>query len=161
MAVFILPAAAAGQKMLSHYGSWEVWVDSENGQKICYMANRSPIKQEPLGKKIRRDSFFALVTDRPADHTKDVFSYVAGYKYKEHADAKAIIDGVVFPLSVQDDTAWSPDTPTDNKIIRAMSKGKTLTISGVSRRGTNTVDTFSLAGSAQAHEAISKECGQK
>jgi hypothetical protein len=34
-----------------------------------------------------------------------------------------------------------------------------MTVKGMSKRGTLTTDTFSLKGSGEAYDAVSKECG--
>lgn len=149
-------AFADDTKEIGAFGDWTAYSFTENGSKVCYMASK-PAKAE--GKYARRGDVFALVTHRPDEGTKNVFSYITGYPYKSGSDAGVRVDGRDFSLFTQDETAWAPDAATDNKIIEAIRKGSSMIVKGVSTRGTETADTFSLKGSGAAHDAISRECG--
>lgn len=151
----IAGAQAAEPKLIATHGKWSAYVFVENGSKVCYMAS-IPVKDE--GDYTRRGAIYALITNRPAEGTKNVFSYIAGYPYKPGSDATVKIDSNVFTLFTQDDTAWAPDGAVDEKITAAMRKGTSLVVKGSSSRGTTTTDTFSLEGSGAAHDAITKEC---
>jgi hypothetical protein len=145
-------------KLVATYSKWSVYVFTENGKKVCYMLAQP---ETPEGKYTRRGKIYALITNRTADGSKNVFNYIAGYPYKPGSDATIKIDDQSFTLFTQDDTAWAPDATTDEKITQAMGKGKTMIVKGTSARGTSTTDTYSLAGSGAAHQAMGKECGSK
>lgn len=147
---------AAEPKLISTHGKWSAYMFVENGNKVCYIASE-PVKDE--GAYARRGQIYALITNRPAEGSKNVFSYIAGYPYKPATDATVKINDTVFTLFTQDDTAWAPDAATDEKITEALRKGSSLVVKGTSARGTPTVDTFSLDGSGSAHDAMTKECG--
>ncbi|PJB69692.1 MAG: hypothetical protein CO093_09870 [Alphaproteobacteria bacterium CG_4_9_14_3_um_filter_47_13] len=151
-------AMAAEPRLLGKYSDWEAYVFMEGDNKVCYMASQ-PAKSE--GNYTRRGDVFALITHRPAEGSKNVFSYITGYSYKQGSDATAKIDSTSFTLFTQDETAWAPDAATDNKISEAIKKSSKMVIKGVSSRETATTDTFSLKGSSAAYEAISKECNVK
>lgn len=116
-----------------------------------------PENQE--GDYSKRGEIFALITHRPAEGTKNVFSYITGYTYKAGSDATVDIDSDHFVLFTQDDTAWAPDAETDEKISQGIRKGTKMTVRGTSSRDTQTEDTFSLKGSSGAYDKISEECG--
>ena len=149
-------AQASEPRLIGTYGDWSAYVFMEDGGKVCYMASR-PQKAE--GNYTRRGDVFALVTDRPAEGTKNVFSYMTGYGYKPGSDVSVQIGSDRFILFTQDETAWAPDAATDNRITDSIKKGSSMVVKGTSSRGTLTTDTFSLKGSSTAHDAISKECG--
>lgn len=153
-----VPALAADSEMIATHGKWSVFRVKEGGAKVCYMASE-PAKDE--GDYTRRGPIHALVTNRPAEGTKNVFSYIAGYPYKPGSDATVKIGKDSFTLFTQDDTAWAPDAATDEKLIEAIRKGSTMVVRGVSSRGTATTDTFDLTGSGAAHDAMTKECASK
>jgi hypothetical protein len=153
-----VPARAADPTRIGEFGDWAAYSFKEDGNKVCYISG-TPGKKE--GKYKVRGDVFALITDRPAESTKDVFSYIAGYSYKPGSDVKVKVNGQTFTLFTQDETAWAPDAATDAKIAQALRKGSTMVVTGTSSRGTVTTDTFSLSGSAAAHDAMSKECGVK
>lgn len=153
------PAYAGGEpKLLATEGKWSAYSFIENKKKVCYILSQ-PEKAE--GKYGSRGEIYALITNRPADGSKNVFSYIAGYPYKPGSDVTVKIDGQSFTLFTQDDTAWAPDAATDSKIAEAMNKGATMVVTGVSARGTNTLDTYSLEGSGAAHKAMVAECEAK
>ena len=151
-------AVAAEPRSLGKYSDWEAFVFMEEGNKVCYMASQ-PKKAE--GNYTRRGDIFALITHRPSENTKNVFSYIAGYPYKPGSDATIKVNGSTFNLFTQDETAWAPDTVTDNKLADAVKRGSNMIVKGTSTRGTLTTDTFGLSGSSAAYDAISKECGVK
>ena len=151
-------ALAAEPTLIGNYSDWSAYVFKENGNKVCYMASQ-PKKAE--GNYSRRGEVFALITHRPAEGTKNVFSYIAGYGYKPGSDATVKIDGNRYTLFTQDETAWAPDAAMDDKLATALRSGSNMVVTGSSSRGTMTTDTFSLKGSSAAHEAISKECAVK
>jgi hypothetical protein len=147
---------AGEPRLLKAYGDWEAYFFEEGGSKVCYMAAK-PKKNE--GEYKARGDIHALITHRPGEGSRNVFSYIAGYSYKPASDATIEIDGQKFVLFTKDDTAWAVDAEDDDKIAAAIRSGTNMTISGVSSRGTKTKDTYSLSGSSGAYERISKECG--
>ena len=148
-------ATAAEPRLLGTYSDWSAYAFTEGDNKVCYMASQ-PAKAE--GNYTRRGEVFALITHRPAEGTRNVFSYITGYPYKPGSDAMVKIGGTNFTLFTQDETAWAADAVADNKIAATIKRGSKMIIKGTSGRGTLTTDTFSLKGSSAAHEAISKEC---
>lgn len=152
------PAFADEPKLISTHGDWTAYTFKENGGTVCYMASQ-PKKSEGAYKK--RDQVFALITHRPSENTKNVFSFISGYTYKPGASVTLQLDDKTYTLFTNKDMAWAKDADTDNKITEAMRKGSKMVIKGESARGTKTVDNFSLKGSGGAHEAIGKACGVK
>lgn len=146
---------AAEPRLMGTYGDWLAYSFVESGNKVCYMASK-PKKDE--GKYSRRGEIFALVTHRPAEGTKDVFSYIAGYDYKSGGDVTVEVNGKRFVLFTQDDTAWTPDAETDARLSKAIRAGSKMIVKGTSSRGTATKDTFSLKGSTAAYKKITSEC---
>lgn len=153
--VFSPAAYASEPTLLSTHDAWSAYTFKENGNTVCYMASE-PIKEE--GNYSRRGKIYALITNRPAEGSKNVFSYIAGYPYKEASEAILQIDGTKFSLFTQDESAWAPDAETDGRIANAVRQGSKMIVKGTSRRGTLTTDTFSLKGSSAALDAITKAC---
>ena len=63
-----------------------------------------------------------------------------------------------FELFTTGETAWAASAEDDNKIIAAMKRGAEAYMSGVSSRGTNPRDKFSLLGFTAALEDAEKRC---
>ncbi len=151
-----IAAHAAEPKAIGEFGDWIAYVYMEENNKVCYMVGK-PSKEE--GNYTKRGSVYALITHRPAEKSKNVFSFVAGYPYKTGSEVTVSIGSQRFKLFTQNETAWAPDSATDNKLVAAIRSGNQMVINGVSAQGTATTDTFGLKGSSAAHAAISKECG--
>ncbi len=149
-------ASAQTPNLIGNFGDWAAYSFTENGNKVCYMVSQ-PKKAE--GNYSKRGDVFALITHRPSENTKNVFSYITGYTYKDGSDVTVDVNNQKFTLFTQKDMAWAPDQDSDNKIADAVRKGVNLVVKGTSSRGTLTEDTFSLKGSGGAHDAISKDCG--
>ena len=142
-------------RLLVKHGDWSAYMFMENGNKVCYMIS------EPLSAKgnyTRRGKIYALVTHRPAEGTRDVFSYITGYTYKSGSEANVNIDGRKFSLFTQDETAWAPDATSDQALAKAIRDGAKMTVTGTSSRGTLTTDSFGLKGSTKAYQRITNEC---
>lgn len=159
LGLFMVSAASASHagepRLIGTYGDWSSYVYIEDGNKVCYMASQ-PTKDE--GNYTRRGEIFALLTHRPSEGTRNVFSYITGYPYKPGSDATVEIKGKRYVLFTQDDTAWAPDSETDEELSKSIRAGSRMIVKGTSARGTKTTDTFSLRGSSAAHDAITKEC---
>ncbi|MBL0012087.1 MAG: hypothetical protein IPP22_16345 [Nitrosomonas sp.] len=159
-AVFTLcnSVQATEPKLIGEHGDWTAYMFMENNNKVCYMVSKF---KKSEGNYSKRGDVFALITHRPADKSKNVFSYIAGYAYKPGSEATVIVNNQSFRLFTQDDSAWASDEATDNKITDGIRRGNSLVIKGASARGTETIDTFGLSGSSSAYKAISSECGVK
>ncbi len=157
LVLLALPSVSfAGEpRLMATYGDWEVYVFFEGGNKVCYIASQP--KQEE-GDYTKRGQPFALITNRPAENTSDVFSYITGYSYKAGSDALMEIDDQTFKLFTQDENAWAPDSKMDRAIAEAIKSGTNMVVKGTSSRGTLTTDVYGLSGSSKAYERMNDEC---
>jgi invasion protein IalB len=152
-------SSAPQPKILDHFNAWTVYRHFEGRDKpVCYMA-APPVKSD--GKYAKRDQPFFMITNRPAENSFNVVSFIAGYDYDVRKPVMLKIDDTDFVLVPNKDMAWAPDQNADNRVSDAIQRGKTMTIIGMSSRGTKTEDTFDLSGSAKAFDAISDACTKK
>ena len=61
-------------------------------------------------------------------------------------------------MYTQNDGAWIKNVAEEARLIDAMRKGADLTVKGTSTRGTQSTDTYSLKGLAQAMDRVAQEC---
>lgn len=158
MAFLLVPAvgfAASPKSLLKRPRHWAAFIIKERGGTACYMVGR-PISSKPSN--VKRDKVWILITHRPYSKSRNVISVFAGYPYKTDSDAKVTIDKKTYSLFTKDETAWTKDGSTDATMVEAMRAGSKLRVEGVSKRGTKTVDTFTLKGFSRAHDAIGKAC---
>lgn len=135
---------------------WHAFQYMENGNRVCYMASR-PTDEE--GDYARRGDVFVLVTHRPAEDSRDVVSFIAGYSYREDSEVTVTIGSETFRLFTEDDTAWARDEATDRRMVAAMKRGADMVVRGTSSRGTLTTDTYSLFGFTATYNEITEACG--
>ncbi len=148
----------AKTKVLGTFQDWKAFSYEENGQKVCYISSQ-PKKISPKGKA--RGDAYILVTHRPAEKSFGVVSITAGYTYKKDSEVQVKIDRNNFKLFTDGDTAWARDESSDKAVSTALKSGKSMTVKGVSSRGTKTSDSYSLSGAGPAYAAINEACGAK
>lgn len=149
-------ARAEDPELIGRHGEWMAYKFMESGNKVCYMASQP---KSSKGNYKKRGDVFALITHRPSENTKNVFSFITGYTFKPESDVTITVGSQDFKLFTDNDRAWTPDDVADTALTNAMRKGSKMVVKGVSSHGTQTTDTFSLKGAGAAYDAISKECG--
>jgi len=156
------PVLAQTPKSLGTFDSWIAVELPEKSSKVCYMVAR-PAKSQPEGAK--RGDILLTITHRPAAKQRDEVSFQSGYPYKAGAPVTVEIEKKKFELftktEADPDSAWSRDAAMDKALVEAMRGGKTVVVKGTSLRGTETADSFSLAGFTKAYAEIGKACGVK
>jgi hypothetical protein len=148
--------SAQGIQRLGEFEDWSAYQFTESGNVACYMAS---VPKKAEGNYTKRGDVFAIVTHRPAESRRDEVSFIAGYGFKKDSFVEVKIGEEVFKLFTQDDGAWAPDKEADAALVAAMIKGRGMVVNGMSARGTETVDTYSLSGFTKAYQAINKACG--
>lgn len=152
----VLPAWAQEPTPIDTHRDWHTYKFEENGKLVCYMATQ-PTKEE--GDYTQRGDVYLMVTHRPAENSRDVVSVITGYTYGPDSDVEVDIGDSKFSLFTAENTAWADDEATDREMIAAMRAGSSMTVKGVSNRGTVTTDTYSLLGFTAAHNEITRVCG--
>lgn len=152
-------AAAAAPQVLGEYGDWVAYYYRDSAGAVCYMAS-TPKKDE--GKYTKRGDIYAVVTHRPSEKSFDVVNFNAGYNFKSGARVSVKIGAKTFDkIFTSGDKAWATSEKTDKEMVDAMKRGTRMVVHGVSAKGTQTKDTYSLSGFASAYRAISNKCKVK
>ncbi|MBO5442715.1 MAG: invasion associated locus B family protein [Alphaproteobacteria bacterium] len=150
---------AATQQMIGEYDDWVAYYHKDAGGIVCYMAS-APKRDE--GKYTKRGDIYAVVTHRPGEKSFDVVNFVAGYTFKPGSKVTVKIGKTTISrLFTSEDKAWAVSDKVDKELVNAMKKGERMIVHGVSSKGTNTKDTYSLAGFTGAYKAISSKCKKK
>ncbi len=156
--LLIAGAPLAFADSLGVYGDWSAFKTAESGGNVCYIG-AEPEKAE--GDYDNRGEIYLLVTQRPGVKELDVVSVRAGYKYRPGSDVAVKIGSSSFSLFTAEGHAWARDTETDKTLVKAMKRGDRMVIRGVSWRGTETTDTYSLKGFTAAYKKSRSACGLK
>jgi hypothetical protein len=150
-----IPGAGHAAERVAQFEKWEVVTFEEGGATGCYIMAR-PDKEE--GNYTDRGPVAAFVTHRPAAGEIGVVSIAVGYAFDPVSTPRIEIGGQSFNLFAQGENAWAHDED-DPKIVAAMKAGNDMVVVGVSARGTETRDTYSLIGFTRATEAAAEACG--
>src|SRR5262245_11141442 len=154
------PPAVPGQpqpQLLGQYGDWGAYAATPGGRKICFVIAKPASAQTTPPNRPRNPVYF-FITSRPSENVRNEVSTVVGYTLKPNSDATAEVGGTSFTMYTQNDGAWIKNVADEARMVEAMPKGADLVIKGMSGRGTQTTDTYSLKGLAQALDRIAQEC---
>jgi hypothetical protein len=147
---------AAEPSSVGKYGDWEAFTYRSQDTRVCYIFS-APKKSE-AAKKVKRDPMYFMVTHWPGRNVRGQVSTIIGYAFKDSAPVKLSVDEKEFKLFASGDTAWADRAEVDAAIVEAMKAGGSLTVVGTSMRGTETTDTYSLAGLSDAIAKIDATC---
>ena len=158
---FLSSSGAVAQKdepnLLGTYTDWAAYFAVPGGKKVCFALSKPTLsKTEPAGRK--RDQAFLFVSTRPAESVRNEVSLIIGYPFKPSSDATAEVGTAKFVMQTQNDGAWFKNTTEETRFIDAMRKGADLIVKGMSGRGTQSTDQFSLKGLSQALDRANQEC---
>ena len=141
---------------LQTFERWATYTyNTAAGAKVCYAATQ-PTETAPQG--VNRDPVFMFITNRPKEGVKHEVSVITGYPYKEGSKTTVKIGDATFSMYTKDQGAWVDNAAEESRFIAAMKGGSDMVITGTSRRGTVTTDTYSLKGVTAALKRIDGEC---
>ncbi len=149
------PAYAQTAKLLETFRDWQVFVHEANDEKVCFAAS-APKEKKPAG--VNRGSVFLYLTTWQRDNVRNELSVKIGYTFQPESVPVVTVGSDTFELYSKDDKAFMRDPAEERKLIDAMRRGSTLTMTGLSSRGTKTDDSYSLFGLTAALEHIEKAC---
>jgi len=155
------PAAAvaggAEPTLIGQFGTWGAYSATPNGKKVCFaLAKPSSSKTNPPNRP--RDPAYAFVSTRPGEKVNNEVSVMIGYALKPGSESSVEVGGAAFAMYTQGDGLWIKNAAEEERMVEAMRKSADLVVKGVSAKGTETTDTFSLKGLAQALDRIAQDC---
>jgi hypothetical protein len=143
--------------LLSQNADWGAYTAEPGGNKICF-AIAKPTTAETKPPNRPRNQPYMFITTRPADKVVNEVSIEIGYPFKTGSEANVQVGGTTFALYTQGDGAWIKNTAEEAHLVDVMRQGDTAVVKGESSRGTQTTDTYSLKGLAEALDRIGQEC---
>jgi hypothetical protein len=154
------PAAVAGgaePTLIGQFGTWGAYTATPNGKKVCFaLAKPSSSKTNPPNRP--RDPAYAFVSTRPAEKVVNEVSVMIGYTLKPGSESTLEVGGAAYAMYTQGDGLWIKNAAEEERMVEAMRKGAEVTVKGMSAKGTETTDTFSLKGLAQALDRLAQDC---
>ena len=152
-------AAAGGAEpaLIGQYGSWGAYMAMPNGRKVCFaLAKPASSKTNPPNRP--RDPAYAFVSTRPAEKVVNEVSIMIGYALKPGSESSLEVGGSVYAMYTQGDGLWIKNAAEEEQMVSAMRKSAEATVKGISAKGTETTDVFSLKGLSQALDRLAQDC---
>jgi hypothetical protein len=155
LALAASPACAQNAKLVQTFENWQVFVHDAPGDKVCFAAAQ-PKSMEP--KTAKRGPVYLYLTTWQKDGVRNEVSVKLGYPIKPDAKTSMVVGTLEFELYPKDDKGFLKDPAEERKLLDAMKKATTVTVKGVSGRGTATVDQYELAGIGAALTELASVC---
>jgi hypothetical protein len=148
--------AAPEPTSLGAFVDWEAYSYSTAKAPVCYIIAKPTSSQSSRNSK--RDQVYFMVTHWPGRKVFGEVSTIIGYPFKEGSEAKLQVGEESYELPTNGDSAWVKMPRDEAQIIAALKDGRSLKVKGISWKGTETTDTYSLAGFSAAYERINEAC---
>ena len=157
------PAPAVGvgggaePTLIGQFGSWGAYSATPGGRKICFaLAKPSSSKTNPPNRP--RDPAYVFVSTRPAEKVSNEVSVSIGYHLKPGSEGSLEVGSAKYAMYTQGDGLWIKNAAEEAQMVEALKRGADVTVKGVSAKGTETTDVFSLKGLAQALDRVLQDC---
>ena len=153
------PAIAGGAEptLIGQFGTWGAYTATPNGKKVCFaLAKPASSKTNPPNRP--RDPAYAFVSTRPSEKVVNEVSIMIGYALKPGSDSTLEVGGASYAMYGQGDGLWIKNAAEEERMVDAMRKAADATVKGVSAKGTETTDVFSLKGLSQALDRLAQDC---
>jgi invasion associated locus B (IalB) protein len=148
---------SAEPTLIGQYGTWGAYTATPNGRKVCFaLAKPSSSKTNPPNRP--RDPAYAFVSSRPAEKVVNEVSIMIGYALKPGSESSLEVGGSAYAMYTQGDGLWIKNAAEEEQMVSAMRKSAEVTVKGVSAKGTETTDVFSLKGLSQALDRLAQDC---
>ena len=151
----LVPSKAENIKKIGKFKDWQTIVFVEPAGTVCF-AQSSPVLQAPKSNKREAKLF---VTFRPGDKVADEISASPGYEFNKNNSVTAISgkNKIKFDI-MQQGFAWIADNKIEKKMVKLMTTGSRIMITGYNEKGSQTIDHYSLLGFTKAYSAAKKAC---
>jgi hypothetical protein len=143
--------------LLGQYGEWGAYTASPGGKKVCF-AIAKPTSSQTNPPDRPRNPTYMFISSRPAEKVSNEVSIIIGYPFKPGSEASAAVGSTTYALYTQQHGAWIKNAAEEAQMVDAMRAGQSAVVKGASAKGTQSTDTFSLKGLAQALDRVGQEC---
>lgn len=152
------------EERIAGHRDWSVYEHGSGSSRVCWVATtpKEPWRARRNGRdvtsSVRRGEIFLNVAVRPGQGVSNEPSFVAGYPLDPDRPVEVEIGGDDFRMFSEGENAWLENPDADADMVAAMRRGIEAVVTGVSTRGTTTIDTFSLLGFTDALETARARC---
>lgn len=154
-------AAQATFESVATQRDWFVFEAGSGRDRVCWIVSKPKSSAARRGNQtvqVSRGDMYLMVSNRPGAGVRNEVSTIIGYTFRQGSEVRVDIGNDRFTLFTDDDKAWAEDAAADARLIEAMKRGAEAVVTGVSSRGTTTIDTYSLLGFTAALDDAEARC---
>lgn len=155
---FLMTSSSMGHAaamVMKEFKSWSLHQSRDATHNICYVISK-PTSKKP--RNANRAAIVFYISAWPKDGVRNQVSVKLGYPINPKKSVTAKVGSDVFKLTARDERAYIYDATQELKLVEAMKTGNTVVITATSKRGTTTIDTYSLNGISAALKALTDDC---
>jgi len=155
---FLITATAAFAQTpnsLGQFNDWTAWSYPGDKGTVCFI-HSVPKKEAPSNLNHGKVAFF--VRTSPSENIGHEANFVVGYPFEDKSTVTVDIDGKKFTMFTKGDSAWLLNAAEEPELFAAMKAGRSMKITGTSRRGNETNYEYSLSGVTAASNKVSATC---
>ena len=141
-------ASAQTPTQIKQNKAWGAFSYQGSDGKVCYVLSipTEKLPAELNGRAVDHGDVFFMLTQHPGQNVSLEPQFKTGYPMQDNSKVVLNIDGKEFSMFTRGPNAWL-ETPTmEPAVVSAMKAGSKMSISAVSRRGTQTSYAYSLSG---------------
>lgn len=146
--------AAAEPKAVGKFRDWSVFTEERGGDLVCYAVTEASSKAPT---SVRHGDIWYYVTSWKSGQAKNQPSFKAGFDLSARTAPKTTVGRSSWQMFSSGNEGFADDAD-DPRIVDALRKGSSLTVTAQSSRGTNVTYRFSLSGSADAIARAEEAC---
>jgi hypothetical protein len=142
------PAHAQTPTQIKQHKAWGAFSYQGSDGKVCYVLS-IPTDKLPVelnGRAVDHGDVFFMLAQHPGQNVRLEPQFTAGYPFKEESKVVLDIDGKKFSMFTRGQNAWLENPAQETTVVAAMKAGAKMSVSAVSRRGTQTSYAYSLSG---------------
>jgi len=141
--LFSATAFAQAPTRIKQHNAWGAYTHTGGSGKICYVLS-IPTQKEPSDRD-HGDVFF-MVAKHPGQGSNLEPQFTVGYPFADNSKVTLNIDGKKFAMFTKGSNAWMENPAEEPTVVAAMRAGSKMSVTGQSRRGTETRYAYSLSG---------------
>ena len=160
--VFVLAAltaapalAQSAPKVVGTHSDWAVYTRGSGGERICFVLSEAQAKSPS---SVNHGDIYFMVSNWKNGAATEQPSFLAGYELKPTRAPKAQVGSTSVTMFASNNEAFVSEGVDERKLVSKMRAGSTLTVSAMSKRGTQTRYTFSLKGVTAALRQAKSSC---
>lgn len=154
VAAVMAGSAAAEAKAVGRFKDWAVFTEEKGDDLVCYATTQATSKAPA---SVKHGDVWYYVTSWKSGQAKNQPSFRVTYDLNTDKAPKTTIGRSSWQMFAVGGEAFAEDAD-DPRIVDALKKGSSLTVTGQSARSTNVSYRFSLSGSADAIARAEEAC---